>query len=93
MTKEYLLNEQNMSDIVEQVQNILDKRKANYERYARHLPSELKVPLEYYIDNIGTGYFGGKAPKYTIKQETNESKKETIKRLLDKEVGKNADRD
>lgn len=91
MSKEYLLNEQNMNDIVQKVNTILDQRKYNYERYVRKASEELKVPLEYYIDNIGTGYFGGKAPKYTIKQETNENKKETIKRLLGKEVGKNAD--
>lgn len=93
MTKEYLLDEKNMANLVETVNNVLNKRKNNYERYARKVAEELKVPLEYYIDNIGTGYFGGKAPKYTIKQETSEERKGVIKRLFDKIVGKNANAD
>ena len=93
MTKENLLDEKNMANLVETVNNVLNKRKYNYERYARKVADELKVPLEYYIDNIGTGYFGGKAPKYTIKQETNENKKGVIQRLFDKIVGKNANAD
>lgn len=90
MTKEYLKSEKNINDIVENAKTILKKRQANYERYVRKAPQELKAPLEYYIDNIGAGYFAGKEPKYTIKQETDEAKKNIIKRLFDKTVGQNA---
>ena len=93
LNKEYLDKEENIYTIVQKAKEVLAKRQYNYERYARHVASELKTPLEYYIDNIGAGYFGGKAPKYSIKQETNEQKKETIQRLFGKEVGKNANAD
>lgn len=90
MTKEYLKNGNNINDIVEQAKTILKKRQANYERYVRKAPQELKAPLEYYIDNIGAGYFAGKEPKYTIKQETSEEKINLIKKLFNKIVGQNA---
>ena len=90
MTKEYLKNEKNINDIVEQAKTILKKRQENYERYVRKAPQELKAPLEYYIDNIGAGYFAGKEPKYTIKQETSEEKINLIKKLFNKIVGQNA---
>ena len=90
MTKEYLKNGRNIDDIVEQAKTILRKRQANYERYVRKAPQELKAPLEYYIDNIGTGYFAGKEPKYTIKQEKDKTKKDIIKNLFGKVVGENA---
>lgn len=91
MQKEYLENGRNIQNIVEQAKPILDRRKLMYERYKRNVKSEIKVPLEYYIANIATGYFGGKAPRYSVKQETNQEKKNIIQKLFDKTVGKNAD--
>ena len=90
--KEYLENEKNISNIIEKSQKVLKKRQKLYNRYTRKIDkSDIKVPLEYYIANIASGFFGGKAPKYTIKQETNNKKKKLIQKLFNKVVGKNAD--
>lgn len=93
MQLSYLDNEKNVSDIIEKAKDILQHRQRLYERYSRKVSAEIKVPLEYYIANIATGYFGGKAPKYSVKQERNQEKKNTIQKLFDKIVGKNADAD
>lgn len=93
MKLEYLDNEKNISDIVVKVKEILAHRQELYNRYKRKVNAEIKVPLEYYIANIATGYFGGKAPKYSVKQEKNNKKKRAIQKLFDKVVGKNADAD
>lgn len=91
MNLEYLNNEKNVSVIVEKVKEILSHRQDLYNRYKRKVDAEIKVPLEYYIANIATGYFGGKAPKYSVKQEKNEKKKSIIKKLFDRIIGKNDD--
>lgn len=92
INREYLEKESNIGNIVEQAETVLKKRKLMYERYTRKLDSkDIKVPLEYYIVNIAAGFFGGKAPKYSIKQETNDKKKNIIKKMFDKIVGKDAD--
>lgn len=92
INKEYLQNEKNISNIVEEAQTILNKRKIMYDRYTRKIDlKDIKVPLEYYIVNIASGFFGGKAPKYSVKQETNKKKKKIIQEMFDKLVGKNAD--
>ncbi len=93
MKLEYLDNEENVSVIVEKVKEVLAHRQDLYNRYKRKTNAEIKVPLEYYIANIATGYFGGKAPKFTVKQERNEKKKSIIQKLFDKIIGKNADAD
>lgn len=93
MQLDYLTDERNVSTIVEKAKTILLHRKRMYERYLRKTPQEVKTNLEYYIANIATGYFGGKAPKFTIKQEKNAKKQELIKKLFEKSVGKNADAD
>ena len=93
MKLEYLDDEKNISDIVVKVKEILAHRLELYNRYKRKTNAEIKVPLEYYIANIATGYFGGKAPKYSVKQERNSKKKRIIQRLFDKIVGKNANAD
>lgn len=93
MNLNYLDNERNVSTIVKKAKEILQHRAMLYERYKRKANAEVKVPLEYYIANIATGYFGGKAPKYSVKQEKNEEKKNTILRLFEKVVGKNANAD
>ena len=91
MKLEYLDNEKNVSEIVEKAKEILQHRADLYNRYRRKVDTEIKVPLEYYIANIATGYFGGKSPKFSVKQERNEKKKNIIQKLFDKVVGKNAD--
>jgi len=93
MKLEYLDDEKNISDIVVKAKEILAHRLELYNRYKRKANAEIKVPLEYYIANIATGYFGGKAPKYSVKQERNLKKKKTIQKLFDKIVGKNANAD
>ena len=93
MNLEYLNEEKNVSTIVQKAKEILGHRAELYNRYRRKTSAEIKVPLEYYIANIATGYFGGKAPKYSVKQEQNENKKEAILKLFEKSVGKNANAD
>ncbi|RLI43865.1 hypothetical protein DRO61_12815, partial [Candidatus Bathyarchaeota archaeon] len=41
--------------------------------------------------NISSGYFGGKAPEYSITQELDEEKQCKIKKLFDRDIGQNAD--
>lgn len=93
MQLSYLDDEKNVSNVVKQAKEILEHRKELYERYKRKTNDEIKVPLEYYIANIATGYFGGKAPKYSVKQEKNKKKRNIIQRLFEKAVGKNANSD
>lgn len=93
MQVSYLDNEKNVSEIVEKAKEVLQHRADLYNRYKRKTNAEIKVPLEYYIGNIATGYFGGKAPKFSVKQEKDETKKNIIQRLFEKVVGKNADSD
>lgn len=93
MKPEYLDNEKNISVIIEKAKEILAHRQELYNRYKRKTSAEIKVPLEYYIANIATGYFGGKAPKFSVKQEKSLKKKRAIQKLFDKIVGKNADPD
>ena len=63
---------------------ILERRKYLYDRYTRKLDnSELKVPLEYYISNIASGYFGGKEPQFKVRQ-ANETKKALIEKVFSK---------
>lgn len=93
MSKEYLDNEKNIFNIVQRIKPILDHRIMLYERYRRKVSAEIKVPLEYYIANIATGYFAGKAPKFSVKQEQNKGKKKLIEKLFDKIIGKNSNAD
>ena len=93
MQLSYLDNEKNVSTIVQKAKEVLKHRQMLYDRYRRKVDAEIKVPLEYYIANIATGYFGGKAPKFTIKQEKDENKKQIILKVLEKKVGENADAD
>lgn len=93
MDLSYLEDEKNISIIVEKVKAVLAHRQELYNRYRRSVSAEIKVPLEYYIANIATGYFGGKAPKFTVKQEKNQEKKNIIEKMFEKVVGKNANAD
>ena len=93
MNLSYLDDEKNVSTIVQKGKEILQHRAMLYERYKRKVNTEIKVPLEYYIANVATGYFGGKAPKYSVRQERNQEKKNLIQKLFDKIVGKDASPD
>ena len=93
MNLSYLDNEKNVSTIVQKAKEILQHRAELFERYKRKAKAEIQVPLEYYIANIATGYFGGKTPTFTVKQEKNEEKKNIVLKLFEKKVGKNADAD
>lgn len=89
VTKEYLDNEKNVSDLMVEVKRILKQRKRLYNRYNRKgEKKDVKVPLEYYIVNIASGFFGGKAPIYTVKQEQDQNKKNLVKKLFNKTIGK-----
>lgn len=64
---------------------ILEHRRYLYDRYTRKEDkSELKMALEYYISNIGSGYFGGKEPQFKVKQ-INESQKALRKKVFGKD--------
>lgn len=92
--KEYLNNSANIGKVVEQAEEILRKRKSMYDRYTRKVDArDIKVPLEYYIVNIASGFFGGKAPVYTVKQEMDSKKKSIIQKMFEKIVGKNANQE
>lgn len=93
MSKEYLDNERNIFNIVEDAKTILNHRKMLYERYRRKVSAEIKVPLEYYIANIATGYFAGKQPKFSVKQEKDKNKIALVKKLFNKIIGKNSNAD
>lgn len=93
-SKEYLTNEKHINVLVEQAKKVLRKRTQLYNRYTRKFDNrDVKVNLEYFITNIASGYFGGKAPTYTIKQETDEKKKKSIAKLFKKIVGENANKE
>ena len=63
---------------------ILEHRRYLYDRFTRKLDnSDLKVPLEYYISTIASGYLGGKEPQFKVKQ-ANDTKKALIEKLFNK---------
>lgn len=63
---------------------ILEHRKYLYDRYTRKNDiSDLKIPLEYYISTIASGYFGGKEPQFKVKQ-ANDTKKALLEKVFDK---------
>lgn len=87
--KEYLIEEKNINSLVTQAKKVLNHRKMLYNRYVGKKRTEVDVPLEFYSTNIVSGYFGGKAPEYSIKQENNKKKIEIIKNFFNKVIGKN----
>lgn len=89
------LSEENIDDNINLLWGalipILEHRKYLYDRYTRKNDvSELKIPLEYYISTIASGYFGGKEPQFKVKQ-ANDTKKALIQKVFGKEYNeKNA---
>lgn len=89
--KDEFLSEENIDSTINLLWGalipILEHRLYLYERYTRkNEVSELKIPLEYYISTIASGYFGGKEPQFKVKQQ-NETKKGIIKKLFNKIYG------
>lgn len=63
---------------------ILEHRRYLYDRYTRkNQVSDLKIPLEYYISTIASGYFGGKEPQFKVKQ-INETKRNLLEKVFNK---------
>lgn len=83
--KDYIENEKYIISIITEAEKVLNKRKANYERYCK----TRGLPIERYITTTGTSYFAGKEPIITIKKETDEIKKNLIKKIFNKIIGKN----
>lgn len=89
--KDDFLSEENIDNNINQLWGalipILEKRTYLYDRYTRkNDESDLKIPLEYYISTIASGYFGGKEPQFKVKQQ-NETKQKIIKKLFNKIFG------
>ena len=84
--KEYLIEEKNINSLVTQAKKVLNHRKMLYNRYVGKKRTEVDVPLEFYSTNIVSGYFGGKAPEYSIKQENNKKKSDGSVKLIHKKI-------
>lgn len=94
VNKEYLRNEGYTSTIIERAKRELSRKKARYNRYTRsQYKPTIDIAMEYYIVNIASGYFGGIAPEITVKQETNKKNISVLKKLFNRAVGRNADKD
>lgn len=94
VNKEYLRNETYTSTIIEKAKRELSRKRARYNRYTRsQYKSTIDIAMEYYIVNIASGYFGGIAPEIVVKQETNKKNISVLKKLFNRVVGRNADKD
>lgn len=94
VNKEYLRNEGYTSTIIEKAKRELSRKRARYNRYTRsQYKSTIDIAMEYYIVNIASGYFGGIAPEIVVKQETNKKNISVLKKLFNRVVGRNADKD
>lgn len=96
--EETLENEASVTMILEQATAEWQKRSKLYERLIRKtnksaLATEgdetIKIPLEWYITNMYTGYFAGKEPKYTVNKTIDKETQNIIKKLFKKMFGKN----
>lgn len=94
VNKEFLRNEQYIQSIIATAKRQLKVKQRRYNRYTRkRLGDNISVALENYMVNIASGFFGGIAPTVSIKQETNEKKKNIVAKLFNQMIGKNADVD
>lgn len=96
--KEYITNADNVYQILQDAKSEWDKRKELYKMKVRKdKPSSLVstsddnlvVPFESVISNMVNGYFGGKAPIYSVDESPTEEVQKTLKKLFDKEFTKN----
>lgn len=94
INKDFLKNENYIKTVIEKAKKEMRKKQARYNRYTRsERRKDVDVAIEYYATTIATGYFGGIAPEMTIKQETNKKKIGILKKLFNKVVGQNADKE
>ena len=94
VNKDFLKNENYIKTVIEKAKKEMRKKQARYNRYTRSASrKDIDVAIEYYATTIASGYFGGIAPEITIKQETNQKKIGILKKLFNKVVGKNADKE
>jgi SPP1 family phage portal protein len=94
VNKDFLKNENYIKTVIEKAKKEMKKKQARYNRYTRSASrKDVDVAIEYYATTIATGYFAGVAPEITIKQETNQKKISILKKLFNKIVGKNADKE
>ena len=90
-------------NLITLVQPELDNRKRLWEIYHRKtnvsylmcdgINSKTKVPFEKYITDTASGFLGGKEPTYTVQDTADEEKKNIIKKVLDKIVGRDGYKD
>src|SRR5574344_260318 len=94
VNKDFLKNENYIKSVIEKAKKEMAKKQARYNRYTRsEKKKDVDVAIEYYATTIAAGYFGGIAPEMTIKQETNKKKISIVKKLFNKVVGQNADKE
>ena len=94
VNKDFLKNENYIKTVIEKAKKEMKKKQARYNRYTRSASrKDIDVAIEYYAATIATGYFGGIAPEMTVKQETNKKKISILKKLFNKVVGRNADKE
>lgn len=94
VNKEFLKNENYIKVLVEKAEKEMKVKQNRYDRYTRSKSKkDIDVGIEYYATIIASGYFGGIAPEITIKQETNKKKISILKKLFNKIVGQNADKE
>lgn len=94
VNKEFLKNENYIKTVIEKAKKEMKKKQARYNRYTRSSSrKDIDVAIEYYATTVASGYFGGIAPEITVKQETNAKKISILKKLFNKVVGQNADKE
>lgn len=93
VNKDFLQNEQYVSNLIEQAKKQLNEKQRRYNRYTRNNKRDIDIAIEYYIVNVASGYFGGIPPKITVKQEEKEENKKILSKLFNKNVGQNANAD
>ena len=89
MTKEYLENSNNATEIINTIRPILTHRYELYEKYQK----KDGIPLEAYVTKVATGYLAGNEPKFSVKEERNTNKQNIIKKLFEKTFGERANTD
>lgn len=98
--KEYIINPDNIHNILEDAKPEWDKRKKLYQMKVRKSKSsslvaenddEMKVGFESVISNMVTGYMGGKEPIYLVDEIPTQEKQDILKKLFNKEFNKDSD--
>lgn len=94
VNKDFLKSENYIKTVIEKAKKEMRKKQLRYNRYTRSAKKkDIDIAIEYYATTIAAGYFGGIAPKMTVKQETNQKKISILKKLFNKIVGQNADKE